>query len=87
LLADTIGELPVDVLTDDRRQVGPPRALVTPAAGTDLPDWLWQHMISYLLRGNVFGVIADLGGPTRPAQIELVNPKPLYLRSSGAGGT
>jgi hypothetical protein len=44
-------------------------------------------MISYLLRGNVFGVIADLGGPTRPAQIELVNPKPLYLRSSGAGGT
>jgi divalent metal cation (Fe/Co/Zn/Cd) transporter len=35
---------------------------------------VWQQMISYLLRGNVMGVIADRVGPTRPAQVELVNP-------------
>jgi HK97 family phage portal protein len=74
LLADVVSELPVHVYTDARREVDPPRALITPAAGTDLPDWLWQHMVSYLLRGNVMGVIADRVGPTRPAQIELVNP-------------
>jgi HK97 family phage portal protein len=75
LLADVVSELPVHVYTDtDRRQVDPPRALVTPAAGTELPDWLWQHMVSYLLRGNVMGVIVDRIGPTRPAQVELVNP-------------
>ena len=52
----------------------PARALVTPAAGTDLPDWLWQHMISYLLRGNAMGIIADRATVTRPSQIELINP-------------
>jgi HK97 family phage portal protein len=75
LLADVVSELPVHVYSDvDQRQVDPPRALITPAAGTDLPDWIWQHMVSFLLRGNVMGVIADRVGPTRPAQIELVNP-------------
>jgi HK97 family phage portal protein len=57
-----------------RREVDPPRVLVTPAAGTDLPDWLWQHMASYLLRGNVTGLIVDRAGLGRPSQIELVSP-------------
>jgi HK97 family phage portal protein len=73
LLADVVSELPVHVYDSDRRQVDPPRALVTPAAGTDLPDWLWQHLISFLLRGNVLGVIADRVTVTRPSQIELIN--------------
>jgi HK97 family phage portal protein len=74
LLADVVSELPVHVYDADRRQVDPPRALVTPAAGTDLPDWIWQHMISYLLRGNAMGIIADRATVTRPSQIELINP-------------
>jgi HK97 family phage portal protein len=75
LLADVVSELPVHVFAKgSRREVDPPRVLVTPAAGTDLPDWLWQHMASYLLRGNVTGLIVDRAGLGRPSQIELVSP-------------
>jgi HK97 family phage portal protein len=86
LLADVVSELPVHVYTDaDRREVDPPRALVTPAAGTDLQDWLWQHMISYLLRGNVMGIIADRITVTRPSQIELVNPDRVTVQATPDG--
>src|SRR5215213_1608057 len=86
ILADTVSELTLHVYTEnDRRQVDPPRALITPAAGTDLPDWLWQHMVSYLLRGNVMGVIADRMGPSRPSQIELVNPDRVTVQTSPDG--
>jgi HK97 family phage portal protein len=75
LLADVVSELPVHVFAKGTRdEVDPPPVLVTPAAGTDLPDWLWQHMISYLLRGNVMGLVVDRVGLTRPSQVELVNP-------------
>jgi HK97 family phage portal protein len=75
LLADVVSELPVHVFVKGtRREVDPPRVLVTPAASTDLPDWLWQHMSSYLLRGNVTGLVVDRAGLGRPSQIELVNP-------------
>jgi len=75
LLADTVSELPVHVYAKGTRtEVDPPKVLVTPAAGTDLPDWLWQHMVSYLLRGNVMGLVVDRAGLTRPSQIELINP-------------
>jgi HK97 family phage portal protein len=85
LLADVVSELPVHVYDSDRREVDPPRALVTPAAGTDLQDWLWQHMVSYLLRGNVMGVIADRVTVTRPAQIELVNPDRVTVQTDPDG--
>jgi HK97 family phage portal protein len=75
LLADVVSELPVHVFAKGTRdEVDPPKVLVTPAAGTDLPDWIWQSMISYLLRGNVMGLVVDREGLTRPSQIELVNP-------------
>jgi HK97 family phage portal protein len=85
LLADVVSELPVHVYNDDRREVDPPRALVTPAAGTDLQDWLWQHMISYQLRGNVMGIIADRVTVTRPSQIELVNPDRVTVQTTPDG--
>jgi HK97 family phage portal protein len=73
LLADVVSELPVHVFAKGTRdEVDPPPVLVTPASGTDLPDWLWQHMVSYLTRGNVMGLIVDREGLTRPSQIELV---------------
>jgi len=75
LLADVVSELPVHVFKEGTRdEVDPPRVLVTPAANTDLPDWLWQHMHSYLLRGNVMGLVVDRARLGRPSQIELINP-------------
>jgi HK97 family phage portal protein len=85
LLADVVSELPVHVYNDDRREVDPPRALVAPAAGTDLQDWLWQHMVSFLLRGNVMGVIADRVTITRPSQIELINPDRITVQATPDG--
>jgi HK97 family phage portal protein len=85
LLADIVSELPVHVYDSDRREVDPPRALITPAAGTDLPDWLWQHMISYQLRGNVMGIIADRITVTRPSQIELINPDRVSVQTDPDG--
>jgi HK97 family phage portal protein len=85
LLADVVSELPVHVYDADRREVDPPRALVTPAADTDLQDWLWQHMVSFLLRGNVMGVIADRVTVTRPSQIELVNPDRVTVQTTREG--
>jgi HK97 family phage portal protein len=74
LLADVVSELPVHVFVKGTRdEVDPPRVLETPAASTDLPDWLWQHMVSYLTRGNVMGLVVDREGLTRPSQIELVD--------------
>jgi HK97 family phage portal protein len=60
--------------TGTRDEVDPPRVLQAPAASTDLPDWLWQSMHSYLLRGNVMGLVVDRERFGRPSQIELVNP-------------
>jgi phage portal protein BeeE len=85
LLADVVSELPVHVYNDDQREVDPPRALITPAAGTDLQDWLWQHMISYQLRGNVMGIIADRITVTRPSQIELINPDRITVQTTPEG--
>jgi HK97 family phage portal protein len=74
LLADVVSELPVHVfMKGTRDEVDPPKVLVTPASGTDLPDWIFQHMVSYLTRGNVMGLIVDREGLTRPSQIELVD--------------
>jgi HK97 family phage portal protein len=75
LLADVVSELPVHVYAAGTRdELDAPRVLVTPAAGTDLSEWLWMHMHSYLLRGNVFGLVVDRAGLTRPSQIELLHP-------------
>jgi HK97 family phage portal protein len=75
----------VHVYDSDKRQIDPPRDLVTPAASTDLQDWLWQHMISYQLRGNVMGVIADRITVTRPSQIELINPDRVTVQTAPDG--
>lgn len=74
LLADTISTLPVDVYRDGKNIATPP-LLVTPAAGTPRHDWLYQVMVSLLLRGNAYGVITARSGATLlPAQVELVDP-------------
>ena len=74
LLADTVSTLPVDVYRGTQNLPLPP-LLVTPAAGQPRHDWLYQVMVSLLLRGNAYGVVtARSGAALRPAQIELANP-------------
>jgi len=85
LLADTISTLPIDVFRRGE-QVATPALLVSPAAGLTRDEWLYQLMVSLLLRGNAFGfVTARAGAAMRPAQVELVNPDTVSVRISPEG--
>ncbi|MEV0149093.1 MULTISPECIES: phage portal protein [unclassified Nonomuraea] len=79
LLAGTASMLPLDVFSGDgpdKRERTPPRWLADPAGdGNGLDDWLWQWMFSWLLRGNVVGLIGERDPRTgSPTQIVLQHP-------------
>ncbi|MER7063991.1 phage portal protein [Streptomyces albidoflavus] len=79
LLAGTAAMLPIDVFAGDgpakaERQV-PTWMLDLGGDGYGLEDWIWQYMVSSLLRGNVNGLIGERD-PRRgtPTQIVLQHP-------------
>ena len=75
LLADTVSTMPVDVYGKDGKNLALPALLVRPAAGQPRHDWLYQVMVSLLLRGNAYGIITARSGATLlPSQVELVKP-------------
>ena len=79
LLADTISTFPLDVYRrapgGTAEQVATPPLFATPAAGVALHEWLYQVVVSLLLRGNAYGIVtARAGAAMRPVQIEIVNP-------------
>ena len=78
LIASLVSELPVDVYTErggQRRQVPIPGYLLDPAGdGQGLSDWIYQALVSWLLRGNVHGEILDLGPGDVPRQVVLAHP-------------
>jgi HK97 family phage portal protein len=76
LLSDTVSTLPVDVFREGSRDPLPlPPLLRQPGAGANLSEWLYQAMVSLLLRGNSYGLItARSGSSMRPSQVELVHP-------------
>lgn len=71
LIASLGSELPVDVYSGTgpgRTQLPMPGYLEDPdGAGHGLPDWTYQVLVSYLLRGNLYGDILDqsCGYPTQ----------------------
>jgi HK97 family phage portal protein len=79
LLAGTAAMLPIDVFSGDgpaktERQM-PAWMLDLSGDGYGLEDWVWQYMVSSLLRGNVYGLIAERE-PRRgtPTQLVLQHP-------------
>jgi HK97 family phage portal protein len=85
LLADTISTLPIDVFRG-RQQIAMPPLLVSPAAGLSREEWVYQLMVSLLLRGNAYGLItARSGAAMRPAQVELVHPDTVAVRVTPEG--
>lgn len=79
LLAGTVAMLPIDIYSGtgvDQRERPKPTWMLDPAGdGYGLEDWLSQLMMSWLLRGNVYGLVGSrdtrLGTPT---QIVLQHP-------------
>lgn len=66
LIASLSSELPVEVYSGegpDRRRRPTPGYLLDPAGdGHGLQDWAYQVLVSYLLRGNIYGDVLDRRG-------------------------
>lgn len=77
LLADLVSSMPVDVFRGSgpgRVEVPVPAVLVEPMSGVARCDWLYQAMVSLLLRGNAYGLIVGRDSGGRPAQVLLLAP-------------
>jgi HK97 family phage portal protein len=75
ILADCISTLPVHAFRGDDQLAELPPLLRQPAAGAALHDWLYQVMVSLLLRGNAYGIVTDRSGATMlPSQVEIAHP-------------
>lgn len=84
LLAGTVSMLPVDAYEGrgaSKHEIDLPDWMHDPAGdGHGLGDWEYQLMISYLLRGNGFGIIADRDRRSQPTQIILQHPDEVGVR-------
>jgi HK97 family phage portal protein len=83
LVASLAAELPIDVFSgqgDGKKKVSTPGYLLDIAGdGYGTPDWVYQSVVSYLLRGNVFGkVVARDSRGGFPTQVPLYHPDDVY---------
>ena len=90
LIADTISMMPMHAYTlkeGVRIRVDDPPILTHPGGDANLTDWLYQLVVSLMLRGNAFGRIANVGSNGYPSQIDLLNPDDLSVRTDPKSGT
>ncbi|WP_329426845.1 phage portal protein [Streptosporangium sp. NBC_01495] len=80
LIASLGSELPIDVFRGsgaDRVALSTPSYLLDPGAdGQGVEDWLFQVFMSWLLRGNLYGIVRDRNqrGDDFPTAVELLHP-------------
>lgn len=78
LICSLISELPIDVYSgsgNNRQSRSTPGYLLDPAGdGYGLEDWIAQLLISYLLRGNLFGDVLARSRTGFPTQVYWFNP-------------
>lgn len=78
LIASLASELPAHVYSGegpDRRRRPAPGYLEDPAGeGHGLADWVYQVMMSWLLRGNVYGDVLELAPGGYPTQVLVHHP-------------
>ncbi|MFA5712158.1 phage portal protein [Mycolicibacterium sp.] len=78
LLASMASELPVDVFSGTgsaRRERLMPGYLEDPdGSGQGLPDWCYRVMVSWLLRGNLYGNVLDASGSGMLRQVDIFHP-------------
>jgi HK97 family phage portal protein len=86
-MADTISTMPIDVYrTGQQKPIPTPPVLVEPAAGQPRHDWLYQVVVSAMLRGNATGITTARSGATLlPAQVELVHPDRVMVTATPSG--
>jgi len=78
LIASIASELPIDVLRGsgaDRKELPTPGWLQDPdGSGYGLEDWRYRVMMSWLLRGNAFGMILSRSAAGYLQQVDLLAP-------------
>ena len=78
LLASIIANLPVDVFRGtgvNKTPVNPQPALVaSPSLIVSRREWIYQGMMSLLLRGNAYGVVVERDAVLRPRTVEWLSP-------------
>jgi phage portal protein BeeE len=86
LIAGSISTLPLAAYRRGEREPLPdlPPILRVPAAGTNLPDFLYAALQSLLIRGNAYGLIVDRAGAgLLPSQVELLAPERVGVQVDG----
>lgn len=78
LIASLASELPIDVFRgrgSDRRSLPLPYWLEDPdGSGYGLPDWIYRAVMSWLLRGNLYGDVLQRASAGFLQQVELFHP-------------
>jgi HK97 family phage portal protein len=86
LLADTVSMMPLSAYTmrdGVRTPITDPPLLLQPSADASMPDWLYQLMVSALLRGNTYGHVVRRDALGYPVQIELMYPDAVTVSEVG----
>lgn len=78
LMASLVSELPFNVFSgtgSDKRKRNTPGYLEDPSGdGHGVEDWMYQLMMSWILRGNAYGDILDQGPTGMLRQVDLFHP-------------
>lgn len=90
LYADVVSTLPLHTYRDGANgpeRIPDPPLVRAPSANVDRIGWLRQHVVSELLRGNVFGLVQATGSTGWPTQIESINPDDVTVARTGRSGS
>lgn len=89
ILADAVSTLPVQEFQgqgDRRRPVDPSPLVLEPWSEISRQDWLTQVMVSLLLRGNFYGLIAERDRLGYPTQVMPYHPDDIRVRRNRETG-
>lgn len=86
LRADLVSMMPIDVYRNVaglQVEVGKPGWLDEPFPGQDINEWVWATQFDLDRYGNTFGLITQVDGAGRPAQIELLPAGEISVTTNG----
>ena len=88
IVSDSISSLPLRVLQRSTDGVNvpvsrTPAIIDTPWPGSTRQDWLGQVLVSLLLRGNAYGIIAARDRSGYPSAVQLIHPDAMNVRMVG----
>lgn len=88
LLASVVSNLPVDVFRGSgasKTPVSPqPRLVASPSLVVEADEWVYQAMMSLLLRGNAYGVVVERDSNQRPTAVEWLNPDVVTVKQKSS---